>query len=148
MAEAAAGGGVSLRVGGAAGIEALYLHSEDGDLFAGTGVRSYEGTPSGQTGTHHRCGHLARNVVGDLEGEVFVGADITGVSTLGDCSVGVGGIVGILSTLADSFNASMDAVTYRLGEGSSSRCPTCNSCIPSRPKSEHRHQHGLQPSPW
>lgn len=93
MAEAAAGVGVSLKVGVAVGIDGLYLHSEDGDLLAGTGVRSYEGTPGGQSSTHHWCSHLAGDVVGDLEGEVFVGADIVGVSTLADCSVGVGSIV-------------------------------------------------------
>lgn len=69
------------------------LHAEDCDLLAGTGVRSYKGTPGGQTGTQHWCSQLAGDVVWDLEGEVFVCADVAGVSTLGDGSVGVGGIV-------------------------------------------------------
>lgn len=56
---------------------------------------AHERTVGGQAGAHHWCGFIAGDVLWDLEGEVFVGADVAGVSTLGDGSVGVGGIVGI-----------------------------------------------------
>lgn len=71
------------------------LHAEDCYFFARSASSTFKRTIHCKTGTHHRSCGLGTDVVRDLEGEVFVCADVTGVSALGDSTVRVGSTIGV-----------------------------------------------------
>lgn len=70
--------------------------AENCDFLAWTGLCADEGRVSRYSRAHHRCGFVGRDVGGDLECEVFMGADVGCVAALGDdTGVRVRGVVGI-----------------------------------------------------
>lgn len=70
-------------------------HADDSDVLAWAGAKADEWAVHGETGTHHWCRHGGLDVVGDLKGEVLVGADVRGVATLSDGAILVGCAVGV-----------------------------------------------------
>lgn len=75
------------------GLRGMDIHSDYGDSFSGADPGAEEWTPGCEAGAHHwGCG-AGGDVLGDGEGEVFVGSDVTGVATLSDCAIWVRGVV-------------------------------------------------------
>ena len=64
-----------------------YSHSDDTNFLSWAHLCADQRTPDSQAGAHHRCGKAGLDVFWDGEGEVFVGADMAGVSTLGDGTI-------------------------------------------------------------
>lgn len=71
------------------------LHSKDSHLLARTNLGADERAEGGKAGTHHRGGHMVRDIIWNLEGEVLVGTDVAGVATLRNGSIGVGSTVSV-----------------------------------------------------
>ena len=81
----------------------LHGHSENGDFLAGPRVGADQRAVGCDTCAEHGRRFLGGDVVGDLEGEVLVGAYVARVASLSHRAVRIGGIVGIWSIDLSSF---------------------------------------------
>lgn len=68
-------------------------HADNADLLAWPNAVADERGVGGQAGAEHRGGELGLEAVGDGEGEVLKRADVGGVAAVGECAVGVEGVV-------------------------------------------------------
>ena len=125
-----------------------HIHSENGYFLAWASLGANERAEGGNASTQHRCCQLRRDVVWDLEGEVFVCTDMACVTALRDCAIGIRSTICVCSTISNcpiQYGVSRLQRTYQSDAGSSSRCRSCTSCTPDMTKSGHLRRHGLQP---
>ena len=73
----------------------MCLHAEDGNLLAGPGAEAFKRAVDCEAGAHHWGGLVGGDLIRDGEGEVFMSANMAGVSTLGYGSIRVRSTISI-----------------------------------------------------
>lgn len=89
--------------------------SDDCDFLTLSSAEALERGEGGEAGAQHRCGDGGIEIVGNLEGEIFVRTDMAGVTTLSDGTILVRGAICIDRIGAVVFLVGLAVVTCEVG---------------------------------